>query len=191
MQNPHRTTRITMKRLLILCALFLASCDVVDFEKEEIRLKSLKNTCFWELTEFRVEMYDLNGQYIGSVNLNGCNEIDIIYEYYRITENKVYKFQYVYDNGKKKYYKQYKELFADFSKRGKYRGLNFIRDERDTMTDGKVVKMTDDEIKLYLDFDYYVKNNPEESGRIFYNKICLQRAEPEKEFLELYADELN
>lgn len=180
-----------MKRLLILGVILLAACNKIDFEDGDINPKVLQQHEFWRMGPgCGLEIYDADGNYKTSANINGGFYMETeIYDYLQIKDSEIRRFWYIHNWETDTYRKiQLTTSPADFSKRGKYIGREFMVRKFDDIIEGKVTKMTDEEIIIYIDITDKERHRP---GEYLYLKIVLQRAEPEKEFLELFADELN
>ena len=53
--------------------------------------------------------------------------------------------------------------------------------------EGKVTKMTDEEIIIYIDYtDKYRRDDT----NLYYHQIVLQKADPDEGFFEIFAEEL-
>lgn len=179
-----------MKRLLILGVILLAACSKIDFEDGNLNQRALEQTEFWRCAARNgVSIYDAEGNHKITTNLNGgfCQE-EIVYNFFQIKKNEVVEFYYLY-NPKTDTYRKYiwGTSPADFSKRGKYKGCNFIWHD-DEIIEGKVTKMTEEEIIIYIDYtDEYRQDDTD----YYYHQIVMQKAEPDECFFEVFAEELN
>lgn len=135
-----------------------------------------------------MSIYDAEGNHKLTTNLNvGFYPEEIIYNFFQIKKNEVIEFYYLH-NPKTDTYRKYQLSTspADFSKRGKYCGRNFIWQD-DEIIEGKVTKMTNEEIIIYIDYtDEYRKDDTD----LYYHQIVLQKAEPDEGFFEVFAEEL-
>lgn len=178
-----------MKRLLILSVILLAACSKIDFEEGNINPKVLQQNEFWKCAKRNgISTYDAEGNYKLTTNLNGGFGFEqIIYNFIQIRDNEVRDFYYLYDPETQ----EHKKLIltttpADFSKRGRYKGRNFVMHDEDII-EGKVTKMTDEEIIIYIDYtDKYRRDDT----NLYYHQIVLQKADPDEGFFEIFAEEL-
>lgn len=206
-----------MKRLLttLLMLLCMTACEKYDWapqlESGEIDLTRSTIEGYWEKSVRNiVEYYDANGEFIDYERLIGGvpGNVKQIYNVYRITNDEIWHLLYnrhyipsyipinpedpdYYDE---KFFRKYPMRILDDGEVVTVDSFDFLAGWSSAMehNEARITKMTSQQIIMYIKIDYKKEQTDLPKGTKYaYRKFVFNRVYPDKDFFELFADELN